>query len=520
MKKGLIGFKKFLNFALAFLMVFTSIAWNGLSVEATISADEGNLILNGGFEERSDGDSNTFKHWNILVEQNYVESDIKHTGEYALKGYQQDSKIYQIIEVEAGQTYELTGYIYMVGRRAQVIVYGSPDAEAKTESTYVKMDFDIRDSKAPSGGMTIEDESGNPVSLPETEKWYKFSYTMTADETTNYVKVLFRGMSGKSYFDDISFCKVVAATGVSINDGAESVSVEAGKKVELTATVTPDNATDKTVTWSSNKTDVATVNETTGVVTGVSEGSATITATVGENVTDTITVNVTPAYVAQIKDGEKYETLQEAISKAEEGDTITLLGDVTLTGDDGEIEFSKITLDLNGKILTASSFTSFDGNVVDSSDDKTGVLDVDIFVPAATNTQMPIHNGTGYVFIDFNDIKKQEKDNTVANSGVFDLIFRPSFGETNNASLAALGDAAQVSFRIRLKWTDENGENEQTKDLYYSDDLVKQVYGDKKAFSITASGVSNYYNLTITPLVQSKLNDKIEWLGSTYTANQ
>ncbi len=85
---------------------------------------------------------------------------------------------------------------------------------------------------------------------------------------------------------------LVEETGVIINNGAESVDVEEGKTVELTATVTPDNVTDKTVKWSTSDETVATVDEATGVVTGVKTGTATITATVGENVTDTITVNV------------------------------------------------------------------------------------------------------------------------------------------------------------------------------------------------------------------------------------
>ncbi len=48
--------------------------------------------------------------------------------------------------------------------------------------------------------------------------------------------------------------------------------------VELTATVLPDNATDKSLTWSSSKSSVATVDEN-GRVTVVANGTATITAT-------------------------------------------------------------------------------------------------------------------------------------------------------------------------------------------------------------------------------------------------
>ena len=53
-----------------------------------------------------------------------------------------------------------------------------------------------------------------------------------------------------------------------------------GNALDLTATVTPDYATDKTVTWSSSDEEVATVDEK-GNITAVAPGTVTITATAG-----------------------------------------------------------------------------------------------------------------------------------------------------------------------------------------------------------------------------------------------
>ena len=65
----------------------------------------------------------------------------------------------------------------------------------------------------------------------------------------------------------------VPVTGVALDKS--EVSVAKGEKATLTATVTPDNAEVKTVTWSSSDEKVATVVD--GVVTAVAEGTATIT---------------------------------------------------------------------------------------------------------------------------------------------------------------------------------------------------------------------------------------------------
>ena len=72
--------------------------------------------------------------------------------------------------------------------------------------------------------------------------------------------------------------KVIAVTGITFDK--ETATIIEGETTTLVATIEPSNATDKTVTWTSDNEEVATVNNS-GVVTAVKAGTATITATAG-----------------------------------------------------------------------------------------------------------------------------------------------------------------------------------------------------------------------------------------------
>lgn len=76
-----------------------------------------------------------------------------------------------------------------------------------------------------------------------------------------------------------------ATTKVTVSTKVEKIELDktegilyVGNSVTVNAAVTPDNATDTTVTWSSSDESVATVDET-GKITAVATGNATITAT-------------------------------------------------------------------------------------------------------------------------------------------------------------------------------------------------------------------------------------------------
>lgn len=90
----------------------------------------------------------------------------------------------------------------------------------------------------------------------------------------------------------------VLPTGITVNPSG-SVSVHNNSTLQITATVLPANADDKSVSWSSSDPAVASV-DANGRVTGVSEGTAVITVTANGNqrvsaqITITVSSQITP----------------------------------------------------------------------------------------------------------------------------------------------------------------------------------------------------------------------------------
>ncbi len=103
--------------------------------------------------------------------------------------------------------------------------------------------------------------------------------------------------------------EITPVTGITLDK--TTFSIEEGQEASITATITPQNATNKQLSWTSSNEDVATVEN--GVVTAVAVGTATITAaaTDGSGVTATCQVTVTANKDAAIA------ALQELVAEAQ-----------------------------------------------------------------------------------------------------------------------------------------------------------------------------------------------------------
>ncbi|MGI6533900.1 MAG: Ig-like domain-containing protein [Peptococcia bacterium] len=128
-------------------------------------------------------------------------------------------------------------------------------------------------------GATMDLDSPHTVTI--TDGVGTFSVEVTAED----------GVTKQIY--TINFVEAVPVTGVTLDK--ETVTLAVGEEETLSATVSPADASNQTVTWASSETNVATVDDN-GVVTAVGVGEATITVTTEDgNKTDTCTVTVNPA---------------------------------------------------------------------------------------------------------------------------------------------------------------------------------------------------------------------------------
>ena len=120
----------------------------------------------------------------------------------------------------------------------------------------------------------------------------------------------------------------VDVTNVSLSDS--SLSLKVGESKTLTATVSPSDATNKSVSWSSSAAGVASVSSQ-GLVTAVSEGTATITVT-------------------SAADSSKKASCQVTVSKASSGDSGS--------GDSGQSEGSVKTYSIPTSVNPLKTLTT------------------------------------------------------------------------------------------------------------------------------------------------------------------
>ena len=230
--------------------------------------------------------------------------------------------------------------------------------------------------------------NGKPISISDADKTKSVSFSAPYEESCTY-KFIATDKAGNVtektvnlYYND----KVVSVTGVSLNES--SITLDVGGSKTLAATVTPDNATNKKVRWTSDNETVATVSED-GVVTAVAGGTAVITATTHDGLftaTCTVTVNAPDAAPTITADTLPDGKVGEAYSH-----TLTATGTAPITwsidgGLPAGLSLNKDTGEISGT-PTADGTAKFTVKATNSAGSNTKELSITITkAPAAEYT--------------------------------------------------------------------------------------------------------------------------------------
>ena len=162
----------------------------------------------------------------------------------------------------------------------------------------------------------------------------------------------------------------VAVTSVTVN--VETLPLEVGGVATLTATVAPDNATNKAVTWASENPAVATV-DSYGLVTAVAEGATVITAKAGDCVAEVQVTVTAPAVVESSFSDlvENYEELSEGVYTVE----LPLAKGYSFAG---EFDFKNLFEDLpEGAVFSIAPITDQNSEVAEYYEALAGNLAAD-----------------------------------------------------------------------------------------------------------------------------------------------
>lgn len=242
--------------------------------------------------------------------------------------------------------------------------------------------------------------------------------------------------------DDPPTPSTVSVTGISVSPTTKELTV--GDTFSIQATITPANATNKSVTWASSNPSVASVSSS-GVVTAKAEGATTITAKSNDG-------NYTATCVVTVKKAEEEPTESDVkvtgVALDKTTGTVKVGGKLQLTA---TIAPAKAT---NKNVTWSSSDTSI--ATVDSSGLVTGIKEGTAQITVKTvdggkTAVATIAVSNEDVVIDIEDNKPSSggsssqgnKDNTTAKDKI------PQTGETFivAAGLIALSSVAIVSYR-------------------------------------------------------------------------
>ena len=361
------------------------------------------------------------------------------------------------------------------GKSTLTVTYTPADTTDDKTVTWTSGDNKIAtvDSK---GVVTAVAESG---STTITATVGKFTKTCKVTITTTEIK------------------DAVYATGVTLDKS--TAQVEAGKTVQLTATITPDNASIKECDWTSSDETVATV-DTNGLVTALKAGKTTIKATTkdGTNKSAECTVTVTAAKVAVTG-----VTLDKTSVSLEEGAVQKLTATVAPTNATvKDVTWSSntpavATVDKDGNVKAIAEGTA---KIKVTSNDNAAISAVCDVTVTAKQTENPNPDGDK----PGTDKPGTDKPETPVVKPTLTLNRTSATLYTGKASKSVIVKATVTGTSKAVKWNSKN-----RKVATVLNGKITAVKAGKTTITATANGITKTVNITVkNPTITMKQGKK------------
>ena len=340
------------------------------------------------------------------------------------------------------------------------------------DSVGIVFGLDLSDSKAGAvyGDVTLQEN----LTIGEDES---LTIGQDASLTTGGKLTVNGGTLNGSPNGDVTY----KVTGVSLNK--DSLTLVEGGTATLTATITPNNASNKSVTWSSDNESVATVNAT-GEVTAIGAGTATITATTvdgGKTATCTVTVTARTYNISATPETLDFGSVNAGYTTAPTAQTVT----ITNTGN------QSVTVDLptstNYTITAGTGFTSGTATITQNG-----------------TAQFTVQPKTGLAAGSYNETLAISGDNDVGATVGLSFTVNPKLYtvtvQTNGNGSASASPATAENVTVRAVFSPIVN----LPDTYDIDLIVSD--GGEARLSLTNASEGSTITVTATPDVGFKLD--------------
>ena len=200
-----------------------------------------------------------------------------------------NNKIMPVVNSAATPTDNLLAGVYFCNPDRVSPYVGTPFRVATMRTLGVRADGKIGFISTPDNLTTVELNDEDEECLPANSSYLKVTSGTPAE---------LQMMTQTEYDQYISEHDQVIATSITLDNTAATITL--GDSLMLTATVKPNDVTNKKVTWTTSNDNVATVVDGKVKAVGIGEAVITATTTDGTNLSASCTVKVNPVLAASI----------------------------------------------------------------------------------------------------------------------------------------------------------------------------------------------------------------------------